>query len=142
MVTRHDKAKLKGSQGPRAEAKRMVITAETPYETCEERMTAYGGLLPLLKVLDLIGFKSAFEERYVPPQRWCELGDRGMVTGFLALLFIGFQRLGHFEFIRQDPMVCGALRVARLPAATTFWRYLRSLGIVQSQSLRRPIKGS
>lgn len=137
MVTRQDRTKAKGPQGPRAEAKRMVITAETPYETCEERMTAYGGLLPLLKMLDLIGFKSAFEERYVPPQRGCELGDQGMISGFLMLLFIGFQRLGHFEYIRQDPMVCGVLRVAKLPAATTFWRYLKSLCIVQSQSLLR-----
>lgn len=100
-------------------------------------MSAYGGLLGLLKVLDLIGFKTAFEEGYSPPRRRCELGDQGMVSGFLLLLFIGFQRLGHFEYIRQDPLVCGALKVERLPAASTFWRYLRSLCIVQSKSLLR-----
>jgi len=134
MVTSKDKAKVSMAQGS---DKRMGITANTPFGFCEDRLTAYGGLLALLKVLDLIGFKEAFESRYVPPERRCELGDRGMLTGFLLLLFIGFQRLGHFEYIRQDPMVCGALKVAKLPAASTFWRYLRSLCIVQSKSLLR-----
>jgi len=53
------------------------------------------------------------------------------------LLFIGFQRLGHFAYVRADPMVCGVLRVARLPAVSTFWRYLMSLTIVQSAALLR-----
>ena len=132
MVTKQAKTKKKATQG-----QRIVITANTPYESCEERLSAYGGLLSLLKMLDLIGFKKSFEEHYVAPQRRCELGDRGMLSGFLLLLFIGFQRLGHFEYIRQDPMVCGTLKVAKLPAASTFWRYLKSLGIVQSQSLLR-----
>lgn len=134
MVTRHAKTKKAAAQGS---SRRMAITANTPYEGCEERLSAYGGLLPLLKMLDLIGFKDAFSRRYVAPQRRCELGDQGMLTGFLLLLFIGFQRLGHFEYIRQDPMVCGALNVEKLPAASTFWRYLKSLCIVQSKSLLR-----
>jgi hypothetical protein len=37
--------------------------------------------------------------------------------------------------VRSDAMVCGVLRVAVLPAVSTFWRYLTSLGIVQSASL-------
>ena len=134
MVTRQAKAKTKA---PQEAGKRTVITANTPYEACEERLSAYGGLLPLLKMLDLVGYRAAFEARYVPPQRRSELGDQGMLTGFLLLLFVGFQRLGHFEYIRQDPMVCGALKVGKLPAASTFWRYLKSLTVVQSRSLLR-----
>ena len=84
MVTSKDKAKVSMVQGS---SKRMNITANTPFGVCEDRLTAYGGLLALLKVLDLIGFKEAFENHYVPPERRCELGDRGMLTGFLLLLF-------------------------------------------------------
>src|ERR1039458_609147 len=134
MVTNKGRAKTAPVQG---DGKRLAITADTPYEVGDERLSSYGGLLPLLKMLDLIGFKEAFEKRYTPPKRHCELGDQGMLTGFLMLLFIGFHRLGHFEFIRRDPMVCGALKVEKLPAASTFWRYLRSLCIVQSKSLLR-----
>src|ERR1039458_2800964 len=133
MVTYEGRAKTAPAQGG---GNRLAITANTPYEVGDERLSSYGGLLPLLKMLDLIGFKEAFEERYTPPKRRCELGDQGMLTGFLMLLFIGFQRLGHFEFIRRDPMVCGALEVEKLPAASTFWRYLRSLCIVDRKSTR------
>ena len=55
----------------------------------------------------------------------------------LMLLFIGFQRLEHFTYARTDTRVCGVLRVGVLPAVSTFWRYLTSLGIVPSASLLR-----
>jgi hypothetical protein len=32
------------------------ITASTPYGVCGERLSAFGGLLALIKFLDLIGF--------------------------------------------------------------------------------------
>jgi hypothetical protein len=142
MVTRKSEGKRgrgqgqnEGSDGEQVE--RTVITADTPYGECSERLTAFGGLLALVKFLDLIGFQSAFEERYVHPQRAPKLGGYRMVLGMLMLLFIGFQRLGHFAYVRTDAMVCGVLRVAILPAVSTFWRYLTSLGIVQSASLLR-----
>jgi hypothetical protein len=113
------------------------ITAETPYGECSERLTAFGGLLALVKFLDLLDFEAAFAQHYVAPQRTPKLGHYRMVLGVLLLLFIGFQRLGHFAYVRADAMVCGVLRVAVLPAVTTFWRYLRALTIVQSAALLR-----
>lgn len=116
---------------------RTVITPETHYEECSERMTAFGGLLALVKFLDLIRFETAFEDHYVAPRRKTQLGDYRMVLGMLVMLFIGFQRLGHLAYVRTDAMVCGVLRVAVLPAVSTFWRYLTSMGIIQSASLLR-----
>lgn len=121
-----------------AKAARVVrITAETPYGECSERLTAFGGLLALVKFLDLIGFEQVFAQHYVHPKREPKLGGYRMVLGILMLLFIGFQRLGHFAYVRYDTMVCGMLRVAALPTVSTFWRYLRSLSIVQSAALLR-----
>jgi hypothetical protein len=62
-----------------------------------------------------------------------------MVVGILMLLFIGFNRLWHFIYIRLDAMVCGFFRLARLPAASTFWRYVDSLGINQANSFLKII---
>jgi len=140
MVKRQRTAKRPGRQGAnrRSAGTRPVrITAETPYGECSERLTAFGGLLALVKFLDLLGFEAAFAQHYVAPQRVPKLGHYRMVLGILLLLFIGFQRLGHFAYVRADPMVCGVLRVAVLPAVTTFWRYLRALTIVQSAALLR-----
>jgi len=117
--------------------RRTTITSDTPYGECSERLTAFGGLLALVKFPDLIGFEKAFGEHYVHPKREAKLGGYRMVLGMLILLFIGFQRLGHFAYVRTDAMVCGLLRVIVLPAVSTFWRYLTSLGIVQSASLLR-----
>lgn len=111
------------------------ITAETPYGECTERLTAFGGLLALVKVLDLVEFEKTFDEHYVHPKREPKLGGYRMVLGMLILLFIGFQRLGHLGYVRTDAMVCGIFRVTVLPAVSTFWRYLTSLTIVQSASL-------
>ena len=140
MVKRKGKTNWRGKQGSnRARAVKVAravrITAETPYGECSERLTAFGGLLALVKFLDLIGFEQAFAHHYVPPKREPKLGGYRMVLGILMLLFIGFQRLGHFAYVRYDAMVCGMLRVAVVPAVSTFWRYVRSLSIVQSASL-------
>ena len=120
------------------ETERVVkITAETPYGECSERLTAFGGLLALAKFMDLIQFETAFEKHYVHPNREPKLGGYRMLLGLLMLLFIGFQRVGQFVYIRTDAMLCGILRVTSLPVVSTFWRYLRSMGIVQSGSILR-----
>jgi hypothetical protein len=140
MVKRKSTAKRPGRQGAsrNSDGVRPVrITPETSYGECSERLTAFGGLLALVKFLDLIKFEEAFAHHYVAPKRAPKLGHYRMVLGVLLLLFIGFQRLGHFAYVRADPMVCGVLRVAVLPAVTTFWRYLRALTIVQSAALLR-----
>ena len=60
-----------------------------------------------------------------------------MVVGILMLLFIGFNRIRHFVYIRLDAMLCGFFRVVRLPAASTYWRYVDSLGINQARSIMK-----
>jgi hypothetical protein len=103
------------------------ITANTPVGICEERLTAFGGLLALVKMFDLLDFEREFDNHYAAPKRLPNLGHCRMVSGILMLLFIGF--------LRGEVMLCGLLRVPLLPVVTTFWRYLRSLGIGQSASL-------
>jgi len=119
-------------QGARKPAK---IKAETLYELCNSRMTAFGGLLALVKFLDLVNFREIFREHYCSPTRKPDLGCYRMVLGLLMLLFIGFSRIGHIGYIRQDPMVCGILDVAILPVISTFWRYLTTLCLNQSNAI-------
>jgi hypothetical protein len=111
------------------------ITASTGYETCRERLSPFGGLLALIKFLDLIGLKELFEQIYRSPTREPKLGHYRMILGVVILLFIGFNRLWHFVYIRLDAMVCGFFQLSCLPAASTFWRYVDSLGINQAHSI-------
>jgi len=120
----------KGSNARPSEPKE--IRASTSYGTCNEQLSPFGGLLALIKFLDLMKFEEVFQHVYRGPNRKPKLGDYRMVMGVLMLLFIGFNRLWHFTYIRLDAMVCGFFRVARLPVASTFWRYVDSLGINQA----------
>ena len=110
------------------------IKASTSYGTCTEQLSPFGGLLALVKFLDLVKFKEIFELVYRAPFRAPKLGHYTMVVGVLMLLFIGFNRLWHFTYIRLDAMVCGFFRVIQLPAASTFWRYVDSLGLNQANA--------
>ena len=111
------------------------IMASTAYGTCTERLSPFGGLLALIKFLDLIGFEEVFEHTYRVPRREPKLGNYRMVVGILMLLFIGFNRLWHFVYIRLDALVCGFFQLSCLPVASTFWRYVDSLGINQANSI-------
>ena len=50
-------------------ARRTVLTPDTPYGECSEHLTAFGGLLALVKLVDLIGFVQIFEEHFARPER-------------------------------------------------------------------------
>jgi len=142
MVKRKSNENRERKQGRKDENKDKTarithITSETGYAECSERLTAFGGLLALVKFLDLLGFEEMFEKHYKAPKRKTELGNYRMMLGILMLLFIGFQRLGQFVYIQTDAMICGIMKAVALPVVSTFWRYLRSLTIIQSESILR-----
>jgi hypothetical protein len=128
------KKKRNGKGFKASGAKARKINASTAYETCTENLSPFGGLLALIKFLDLVRFKEIFDSTYLAPRREPKLGHHLMVVGILMLLFIGFNRLWHFTYIRLDAMLCGFFRLTKLPAPSTFWRYVNSLGINQSDS--------
>jgi hypothetical protein len=111
------------------------INASTVYDTCKEQLSPFGGLLALIKFLDLVDFRQIFDSTYLAPTRKPKQGHYKMMAGVLMLLFIGFNRIWHFSYLRLDAMLCGFFNLTRLPVASTFWRYVNSMGINQAQSL-------
>lgn len=111
------------------------IGPATAYGLCSERLSPFGGLLGLVKFMDLVRFKEIFDGFYQPPPRTPALGHYHMVYGLLLLLFIGFNRVWHFLYIQLDAMLCSIFNVCKLPYVTTWWRYVDSLGINQGKSL-------
>ena len=117
------------------QTKARTINASTPFETCSEQLSPFGGLSALIKFFDLVNFHKIFNSAYEPTSREPRLGHYSMMVGILMLLFIGFNRIWHFVYVRLDAMLCGFFNVTRLPAASTFWRYVDNLGINQAKSL-------
>jgi hypothetical protein len=116
-------------------ARATKIGASTAYEYCSERLSPFGGLLGLVKFMDVVKFKEIFDGYYKLSARTPESGHFNMVYGIIMLLFIGFNRIWHFVYIRIDPMLCSIFNVVKLPYVTTYWRYVDSLGINQGKSL-------
>jgi hypothetical protein len=52
----------KGFKINRAKARK--INASTAYDTCTEQPSPFGGLLPLIKVFDVVKFKEIFSSAY------------------------------------------------------------------------------
>ena len=128
-----------GRKGKAAGPKK--IGASTPYGYTDEHLTPYGGLLPLEKFLDAVKFKELFAAVFVEPGRKTRSGSYFFVKGLLLLLFIGFKRIYHFSYVQEDPMLLGLMGVKRLPHISTFWRFLKSVGINQARTLVRMMAG-
>lgn len=116
------------------------INASTRVETCNESLSPFGGLLAVVKFFEIVQFREIFNTFYTKPSRDPAQGHYFMVKGILMLLFIGFNRLWHFFYIRFDPLLCGIFNVVCLPVASTYWRYLDSMGINQAVSLLRVMR--
>jgi len=71
------------------------------------------------KFLDLFDFGKNFDETYTAPKREPRLGHYYMVLGIVMLMFIGYIRIWHFIYVRLDALLCGIMRVHKLPAAAS-----------------------
>jgi hypothetical protein len=132
---KYNAGRLTNKGGNECPLKATKIGPSTAYEYCSERLSPFGGLLGLVKFMDVVKFKEIFDVFYKSPSRTPELGHYNMVYGIIMLLFIGFNRIWHFLYIRIDPLLCSIFNVTKLPYVTTYWRYVDSLGINQGKSL-------
>src|ERR1700676_3156631 len=130
MVTdrKKDSPKTPAKQGPQEIlSEPNKISASTPYDFNGKNLTPYGGLLPVITLLEKLGFQSLVEQTIT-----CERIPRVMelcqfVLGIVLGLYIGFPRLNQLRFIARDPIVTGILKVTHLPVQSTFWRFVNAL---------------
>ena len=59
------------------------INASTKFDTYTERLSPFGGLLALIKFIDLINFKQIFDSTYNEPSRQPKLDHYSMVIGLV-----------------------------------------------------------
>ena len=130
MVTsnKQDTHETPAKQGPENRAPEPnKINASTPYDFNGKNLTPYGGLLPVVTMLEKLGFQSLVEQTLT-----CKRIPRAMdlyrfVLGIVLGLYIGFPRLNQLRFIARDPILTGILKVTKLPVQSTFWRFVNAL---------------
>lgn len=103
------------------------INASTPYDFNGKNLTPYGGLLPVVTLLEKLGFESLVEQTVTSKRIPRAMDLYRFVLGIVLGLYIGFPRLNQLRFIARDPILTGILKVTKLPVQSTFWRFVNAL---------------
>src|SRR6266700_7631739 len=103
------------------------INASTPYDFNGKNLTPYGGLLPVMTMLEKLGFQSLVEQRVTTKRIPRAMDLYRFLLGIVLGLYIGFSRLNQLRFIARDPILTGILKVTKLPVQSTFWRFVNAL---------------
>jgi DDE family transposase len=130
MVTdrKKDSYKTPGKQGVEDSAPEPnKINASTPYDFSGKNLTPYGGLLPVITMLEKLGFQSLVEETLTSKRIPRAMDLYRFLLGIVLGLYIGFPRLNQLRFIARDPILTGILKVTQLPVQSTFWRFVNGL---------------
>src|ERR1039457_4868260 len=130
MVTdrNKDSGKTPVKQGPeKASPGPNKINASTPYDFSGKNLTPYGGLLPVITMLEKLDFQCLVEQTVTSKRIPRAMDLYRFVLGILLGLYIGFPRLNQLRFIARDPILPGILNVTKLPVQSTFWRFVNAL---------------
>jgi len=130
MVTdgKKDSAKTPVKQGAEdAAPEPNKIGASTPYDFNGKNLTPYGGLLPVITMLEKLDFQSLVEQTVTSKRIPRAMDLYRFVLGIVLGLYIGFPRLNQLRFIARDPILTGILKVTKLPVQSTFWRFVNAL---------------
>jgi hypothetical protein len=103
------------------------INASTPYDFSAKHLTPYGGLLPVITMLEKLGFQSLVEGTLTSKRIPRAMDVYRFLLGIVLGLYIGFPRLNQLRFIARDPILTGILKVTQLPVQSTFWRFVNAL---------------
>src|ERR1017187_2192471 len=103
------------------------INASTPYDFSGKNLTPYGGLLPVITMLEKLGFESLVKETLTSKRIPRVMDVYRFVLSIVLGLYIGFSRLNQLRFIARDPILTGILQVGQLPVQSTFWRFVNGL---------------
>ena len=130
MVTdkKKDSQKTPGKQGSgKSVPEPNKINAFTPYDFSGKNLTPYGGLLPVITMLEKLGFQSLVEQTLTSKRIPRAMDRYRFLLGIVLGLYIGFPRLNQLRFIARDPILTGILKVPKLPVQSSFWRFVNAL---------------
>ena len=102
------------------------INASTHYDFNGKNLTPYGGLLPVITMLERLEFRSLVEQTLTSKRIPRAMDLYRFLLGIVLGLYIGFPRLNQLRFIARDPILTGILQVTKLPVQSTFWRFVNA----------------
>lgn len=95
-------------------------------EFSSEKLTSYAGLEVLARFLRRIEFARRVREAFARHPLGGDYGTRRMVLVVIGLLIVGGRRLEHLQYVASDQVFQRFCGLARIPAARTVGRWLKS----------------
>src|SRR3979411_2646504 len=121
-----DKAPVKqGAEHTASEPNK--INASTHYDFNGKNLTPYGGLLPVITMLEKLDFQPLVEETLTSKRIPRAMDLYQFVLGIVLGLYIGFPRLNQLRFVARAPILTGILKITKLPVQSTVWRFVHAL---------------
>jgi hypothetical protein len=115
------------------------ITADTAFSFTGSNMTPFGGVFAAGALVEKLRLEKLLSDT-LTIERTTELSPSRYVLGLVYMLYIGYERLAHVEYLRGDPLFKRLLGVKDVPCQSSFWRFLNeSLDSRHEDQLRRVI---
>src|SRR5207302_1605929 len=123
--------KTPGKQAPDVVIPKPIkIGAATPYDFQGSNMTAYGGLLPVVTMLEKLQFRELIEQHVTIKRLTTAMPGFRFVLAMILALYVGFSRLNHLQFLGRQPRLSRILEVGELPVQSTLWRFFAAPHLV------------
>jgi hypothetical protein len=103
------------------------INASTRFDFNGKNLTPYGGLLPVVTMLEKLEFQTLVEQTLTSKRIPRAMDLYRFVLSIVLGLYIGFPRLHQLRFLARDPILTGILKIIKLPVQSTFWRFVNAL---------------
>jgi hypothetical protein len=88
----------------------MKIGAATPDDFQGSNLTPYGGLLPVVTMLEKLHFRELIEQQVTITRLTTSMPGFRFVLAMILALYVGFSRLNHLQFLEREPMLTGIWR--------------------------------
>src|SRR5260370_12978851 len=91
------------------------IVASTPYDFEAKNLTAYGGLLPVVTMLEKLGFQQLVEETLTVKRITRAMTMYQFVLAMALAVYVGISRLHHLRFLSRRLIVTSILKALHPP---------------------------
>lgn len=106
-----------------AEKSEPRIGAHTAYSFTGNNMSPFGGLFAAGCFSEKFRLEKLLRDRLVVNRR-TEVEPWRYVVAMMYMLYIGYERLAHVQYVKDDPMYKRLLGIGAVPVQSSFWRFL------------------
>jgi hypothetical protein len=112
------------------------ITADTEISFTGSNMTPFGGIFVAGALVEKLRLEKLLADRLTISRR-TDIPASRYVCAIIYLLYIGYERLAHVQYMQSDAMFKRLLGLGSIPVQSSFWRFLNeSLSSENEEQLR------